>query len=869
MEILLHGETMKPLVLILCVAAMLPFRTQANEAPKRIFTPELMLQNEDLGEVRFTADGRHAIFEKHAPYREKRGYDRERDWGRSLSILVVADLASGEVREIRNSPDDRTWYLGSSPQGSRIAFGWFDDGVQKIGVYDLERGTERRLDVTGSTLSFPVMWTSESSFVLLSMPPDLQDRMMAFDGYSQRRVSAFSRMTWDGETSVKAVGSGRYRSKPNETVIDLVRIDALSGESERIDQGTIDYSPAPSPVGGRIAYLRKTGSVDLAGVKVGAVFGLEAIEQLTIYDPAAGRRVIAMCEGCSVNSGSMRWSPDGNQLFFSTRRLVGDAFEYAYSTHDVATDRTTALAFEGVALVPEEMNARPFTPVLWVDDAHLAVRTKNTAAGQFDDQDYRWHLLTREGKRVRELTAGLPRKEDKAAFKSPIAVRDGRLLFVNKGDLWDVPLQGAARNLSEAAGMQFESWCAGYAPWRAVNPRCDALGADNVLPAIDRNALVQGKIALRIMDGEVFSGEFAMLDLATGQVQRIARPDADSVALEATALGNAALFQRKSHEGDRLLLVAAGKAAVELHGFNRHLAGVAQADPVLLTRREAGEDEDRNDWLLLPPGHVPGKRYPLLVYFYPDTRYGKELKRDDLREISFLNKNIPAARGYAVLMASMKISDYGKAEGNPMREMHEQLVRAAENAVAQGYVDPTRWAIMGHSYGGYGTNSVITQTDRFKAAISLAGPSNLTSGYGFGMNANKAYAVPEGLHFGALWSEKGQGRMGTTPWEDPARYVANSPVFSSGRITAPLMLIHGDLDFVNVNEAEQLFSALHRQGKDVQLVRYWGEGHIIASPGNIADMWERIFTFLEQAPGMSGRDPVAGLTPASVVPASP
>src|SRR3546814_500889 len=127
-------------------------------------------------------------------------------------------------------------------------------------------------------------------------------------------------------------------------------------------------------------------------------------------------------------------------------------------------------------------------------------------------------------------------------------------------------------------------------------------------------------------------------------------------------------------------------------------------------------------------------------------------------------------------MASMKISDYGTDGGNPMREMHEQLIRAAENAVAKGYVDPRRWAIMGHSYGGYGTNSVITQTDRFKAAISLDGPANLTSGYAIGMNQRKAFEVPEGLNFGALWSEGGQGRMGVPPWRDPQRYIDNRPL---------------------------------------------------------------------------------------------
>src|SRR3546814_2020164 len=85
------------------------------------------------------------------------------------------------------------------------------------------------------------------------------------------------------------------------------------------------------------------------------------------------------------------------------------------------------------------------------------------------------------------------------------------------------------------------------------------------------------------------------------------------------------------------------------------------------------------------------------------------------------------------------------------------------------------------------------------------------------MNQRKAFEVPEGLNFGALWSEGGQGRMGVPPWRDPQRYIDNSPLFWAHQIETPLLLIHGDLDFVNVNEAEQLFAALHRQGKDVQL----------------------------------------------------
>jgi dipeptidyl aminopeptidase/acylaminoacyl peptidase len=637
-------------------------------------------------------------------------------------------------------------------------------------------------------------------------------------------------------------------------------VDAATGAARAFDRGSFAFLLTPAPQGGRLAYLRKLGALDMSGVKTKAILGVGDRSQLMIYDSAKGKISVPLCEGCSVDDGSLRWSPSGAQLYYSVRSRQQDELAHRHYLYDVAAGTAIALRTPGLVWDTEEEQARYLAPLLWLDEQHLAVRTRRKDAGQFEDQDYRWTRIDRSGAVQGELTAAIPRGDDKQVFKYPVAVYQGGLLFIADRQLWHAPAQGAPRSLTAALGADVESWCAPYAPWRMATPRCDALGSDSIFPTADALALERHQLALRIMREGVFTGEFAFIDLASGAVKRVQRPTEDSMPLEASALAGAALFQRKGSDGDEVLLVRAGQAPVSVHRFNAHLANVGAATPVLLTRREAGEDEDRNDWLLLPPNHQPGQRHPLLVYFYPDTRYRKELKGDDLRDISFLNKNIPAAHGYAVLLASMKISDYGTAGGNPMREMHEQLIRAAENAVAQGYVDPDRWAIMGHSYGGYGTNSIITQTGRFKAAVSLAGLANLSSGYGIGMNTDKTFAVPEGLNFGALWSEGGQGRMGVPPWKDPQRYIDNSPLFQADKITTPLMLIHGDLDFVNVNEAEQLFAALHRQGKDVQLVRYWGEGHTYLSPGNIEDMWARIFAFLDES-GLRG--PAQGQASAS------
>lgn len=830
----------------------------AVAAAPQTFTPELMLENQDVGEARFSPDGSRLYLDKLLAYKNKQHFDWDRDWGRALSVLSEFDTTTGKGVPFSKSPQDRTWYLASSPGGTYVAFGWLNGSVQRVGIRKVANGKEQRLSLAGTSSALPLVWISDSQFVTQSMGQEVQNLTMANGSYSARKIAAWAQEGWDGGTSVKVVGAGRYKSKPNERIVELAVVDAGTGKIQMIDKGTLAMTMQAAPGGGRVAYLRKAGSFDMTGIKLEAMSGAESMDELVLYDRQQGKQVVKLCGGCAVNDGSLRWSPSGDQLYYATRARVKDSFDYRHFFYNTKTGKSVEFQPQGLDWDTEIERSRFVSPIVWLDENRLALRTRDKRAGQFDNQDFQWHLATTEGKVLRTLSSDLSRGKDKEALKFPLGVHKGALLLVADGKLWRVPQEGKPADLTSRLTPEVDSWCMAYATWRMATPRCDAMISDPILPTFSQAVLDKDQIVLRKMKDGVFAGEFLFLDLANGQSTTLIRPSEDSEPLEVSTLGKAALFQRKGTDGDEVLLVRPGGKSTSLYKFNTHLAGIREATPILLNRREAGEDEDRNDWLLLPPDHKPGQRHPLLVYFYPDTRYKKELKGDDLRDISFLNKNIPTAHGYAVLMASMKISDYGKGKGNPMREMHEQLIRAAENAVAKGYVDPERWAIMGHSYGGYGTNSVITQTNRFKAAVSLDGPSNLTSGYAIGMNQDKAYAVPEGLNFGALWSEGGQGRMGVAPWTDPQRYIDNSPFFWAHQITTPLMLIHGDQDFVNVNEAEQLFAALQRQGKDVELVRYWGEGHVYASPGNIMDMWDRIFAFLDQNLNQLGAQTSAG-----------
>jgi dipeptidyl aminopeptidase/acylaminoacyl peptidase len=135
-----------------------------------------------------------------------------------------------------------------------------------------------------------------------------------------------------------------------------------------------------------------------------------------------------------------------------------------------------------------------------------------------------------------------------------------------------------------------------------------------------------------------------------------------------------------------------------------------------------------------------------------------------------------------------------------------------------GVADSDRLGIMGHSFGGYSTLSVISETRRFRAAVDSGGFGDLPAFYGE-MDAS-------GAAFGTGVLEDGIASMGGTPWQFRERYLENSPVFHLDRVGTPLLILHGATDTaVAPYLAEEIFVDLRRLGKRVEYARYEGEGH--------------------------------------------
>jgi dipeptidyl aminopeptidase/acylaminoacyl peptidase len=200
---------------------------------------------------------------------------------------------------------------------------------------------------------------------------------------------------------------------------------------------------------------------------------------------------------------------------------------------------------------------------------------------------------------------------------------------------------------------------------------------------------------------------------------------------------------------------------------------------------------------------------------------------------------IYAAQGWAVLMVNYRGSTgYGQKLADAIyRDQNggeaKDVLAGVDAALGKySWIDAGRLGIEGGSYGGQLTNWIITQTDRFKAAIPSAGISNLVS-----FNYMAYYHDYLAVEYGSLPHEKGVMEM---LWErSPIRYVS--------KVRTPTLFLHGENDNdVPIAEAEQFFIALMDVGVETQMVRYPREGHGLRETKHIADSIERSISWYKK-----------------------
>jgi dipeptidyl aminopeptidase/acylaminoacyl peptidase len=216
--------------------------------------------------------------------------------------------------------------------------------------------------------------------------------------------------------------------------------------------------------------------------------------------------------------------------------------------------------------------------------------------------------------------------------------------------------------------------------------------------------------------------------------------------------------------------------------------------------------------LTKPDNFDPSKKYPLMVYIYEELTNGLHRFVNPGPGTS-INVSRYVSNGYIVLQPDI-IYDIGF----PGESAYKCVLPAVQKIVDQGYIDPERIGIQGHSWGGYQITYLITRTDMFRAVQAGASVSNMVSAYGgirWGTGMSRAFQY-----------ERTQSRIGGPPWAKELEFFENSPIFWVEKVNTPYLSIHNDDDdAVPWYQGIEFFSALRRLGKEAYMFNYNGEKH--------------------------------------------
>ncbi|WP_224490683.1 alpha/beta hydrolase family protein [Robertkochia flava] len=247
--------------------------------------------------------------------------------------------------------------------------------------------------------------------------------------------------------------------------------------------------------------------------------------------------------------------------------------------------------------------------------------------------------------------------------------------------------------------------------------------------------------------------------------------------------------------------------------------------------------------LYVPEGLDASARYPMVTYFYERSSDRIHNFVHPTPSRSTINKAFYVSNDYVVFVPDIVYRD-----GYPGQSAYDCIVSGVEAMVANNpFIDSDKVALQGQSWGGYQTAYLITQTNRFAAAMAGAPVSNMTSAYG-------------GIRWGSGMSrmfqyERTQSRLGVTLWDDMDLYIKNSPLFYADKVETPLMMMHNDDDgAVPWYQGIEFFVALRRLDKPVWMLNYNGMPHNLSGSawGNRKDLSIRMMQFFDHY--LKGKD---------------
>jgi dipeptidyl aminopeptidase/acylaminoacyl peptidase len=424
-------------------------------------------------------------------------------------------------------------------------------------------------------------------------------------------------------------------------------------------------------------------------------------------------------------------------------------------------------------------------------------------AVHYEDGDY--HLFDVAAGTARNVTAGLgvPIADEDHDYPNPAPgygiggwlEDDAAVLIYDKFDIWVIPTQGGeAWNLTGGAG-------------RAANRIFRIVDTDPDRDAIGDEILLSSYHDLQ----KSFGFYRARADRAGAT--RLVEDDRRFAFRAKAEDADAFLYTREAYDEFPDLWVADSDfaGARKVTELNPQLDEFAWGKAEL-TEWQSLDGRKLQGVVIKPGNYEEGKRYPVLVYYY---RFFSQ-RLNEFNDPSINHRpSFPlyASNGYVVFLPDVRFE-----VGRPGFASTKSVVPGVQHLIDIGLADPDAIALHGHSWSGYQTAFMVTQTDIFATAIAGAPVGNMTSAYS-GIRLGSGVARQ-------FQYEQGQSRLSGSLWEARDEYIDNSPVFFADRVNTPMLILHGDVDdAVPWEQSIELYLALRRLDRETVFLQYRDEPH--------------------------------------------
>jgi dipeptidyl aminopeptidase/acylaminoacyl peptidase len=629
-----------------------------------------------------------------------------------------------------------------------------------------------------------------------------------------------------------------------ETALWMVATDG-SSPPRPFTAGPHDTAPRWSPDGRTLAFLRaaeRDGRTEPPQIHLISAAGGEA------------RALTQLPRGV----GELVWSPDGRRIAFTTTTTAEDLARAKETTtggrpggrtSDVRVVTRAVYRFNGRGYLDPTRPAHIWTVAVPEPGQPLPEPTPLTS-GEFDETNVAW---TPDGSRLLFTSDRVAESyyfpSDRDLYAVPAAGGEPERVASIDGVIGNYAVSPDGRRIGfvgtlngerERSYDQPDLFVVDLAPGaspRNLTVRYDrdigsGLTGDQRAP---RGSLPTAPVwssdgrSLLVVASDQGRANLVRVDVASGTVAPATTGDHEVVAYTAARQGGAvvALVSTPTNIGDLFLLRSdtAGPARlVRLTSVNEALAQEWRLSEVEEFWYPSFDGRRIQAWIQKPPDFDPTRRYPLILQIHggPHAAYGYTF----VHEFQWM-----AARGYVVLFTNPRgSSSYGQQFGNIIQyrypgDDYRDLMAGVDEALKRPYIDPKRLGVTGGSGGGLLTNWVVTQTDRFAAAVSQRSIADWAH---FWYTADFALFTP-------FWFRR-------PPWEDPDEYRQRSPIAYVDRVKTPLMLIEGEEDYRTPPGAggEQMFRALKYRKVPTVMVRFPGETHDLSRSGAPSHRIERL-----------------------------